>query len=153
MYYIWEISRNKWKKHSVSKIVLTVHYLNKLFKWSQKVCKFSVFILEFQKFFSVNRTFFSHSRSEQCWKQNTNNKKWLTLLYDDHHHWILSHKHNTKSAKIQRKGTQIWLWSTCLNHICLTYLLSNSRGWFFFAFLTRRHVGVVDFFPSPWCFT
>ena len=32
-------------------IVLTFHCLNKLFKWSQKFCKFSAFSLEFQKFF------------------------------------------------------------------------------------------------------
>ena len=32
------------------KIVLTFHYLNKLFKWSQKFCKFSAFSLEFQNF-------------------------------------------------------------------------------------------------------
>ena len=30
-YWIWETSRNKLKKHSVTKIVLTFHSLNKLF--------------------------------------------------------------------------------------------------------------------------
>ena len=30
-------------------------------------CKFSAFSLEFQKFFSITRTIFSHSRSEQFW--------------------------------------------------------------------------------------
>ena len=39
-------------------IVLTFHCLNKLFKWSQKICKFSNFNLEFQKFFSTIRTIF-----------------------------------------------------------------------------------------------
>ena len=32
---------------------------------SQKFCKFSAFSLEFQTFFSITRTIFSHSRSEQ----------------------------------------------------------------------------------------
>ena len=36
-----------------------------------KICKFSAFSLEFQKFFSITRTIFSHSRSEQFWQQNT----------------------------------------------------------------------------------
>ena len=34
-------------------------------------CKFSAFSLKFQKFFSITRTIFSHSRSEQFWYQNT----------------------------------------------------------------------------------
>ena len=34
--------------------------------------KFSAFSLEFQKFFSITRTFFSRCRSEQFWWQNTN---------------------------------------------------------------------------------
>ena len=59
LHYIWETSRNKLlKKHSVSKIVLTFHCSNKLFKWSQNVCKFSTFSLEFQNFFSITRIFF-----------------------------------------------------------------------------------------------
>ena len=37
----------------------------------QNFCKFSAFSLEFQKFFSITRTIFSHSRSEQFWYQNT----------------------------------------------------------------------------------
>ena len=61
----------KLKKHLVSKIVLTCDCLNKLFQWTQKVCKFSAFSFEFQKCFSITRTIFSHSRSEQFWKQNT----------------------------------------------------------------------------------
>ena len=67
MYWIWETSRNKSKKYSVEKIVLTFHRLNKLFWWSQRFCKFSAFSLEFQKFFLITRTIFSHSRSEQFW--------------------------------------------------------------------------------------
>ena len=59
------------KSIMLPKIVLTFHCLNKLFLWSQKFCKFSAFSLEFQKFFSITRTIFSHSRSEQFWKQNT----------------------------------------------------------------------------------
>ena len=39
--------------------------------WSQIFCKFLAFSLEFQKFFSITRTIFSHSRSEQFWQQNT----------------------------------------------------------------------------------
>ena len=34
-------------------------------------CKFLAFSLEFQKFFLITRTIFSHSRSEQFWLQNT----------------------------------------------------------------------------------
>ena len=40
------------------KIVTTFHCLNKLFQRSQKVCKFSAFTIEFQKFFSISITFF-----------------------------------------------------------------------------------------------
>ena len=46
-FYIWETS--KFKRHSVSKIVLTFHCLNKLFQ---------SFSLESQKFFRNNRTIF-----------------------------------------------------------------------------------------------
>ena len=42
----------------VTEIFLIFHCFNKLFKWSQT-------------FFSITRTFFSHSRSEQFWLQNT----------------------------------------------------------------------------------
>ena len=42
-----------------------------------KICKFSAFSLEFQKFFLNTRTIFSHSRSEQFWKQTTNSKNRL----------------------------------------------------------------------------
>ena len=48
-----------WKKQTVSKIGRTFDCLNKLFKWSQFFfCKFSAFRLEFQKFFSITRSFF-----------------------------------------------------------------------------------------------
>ena len=52
IYYIWEISRNKLKKRSVTKNCSTFHCLNTLFFWSQNVYKFSAFSLEFQTFFS-----------------------------------------------------------------------------------------------------
>ena len=68
---IWETSRNKLKRHSVSKIDLTFHFSNELFQWSKKCCRFFTFSLECQKFFSITKTFFSHRRSEQFWKQNT----------------------------------------------------------------------------------
>ena len=42
-----------------------------LFKITLLIQKFSAFSLEFQKFFSITRTMFSHSRSEQFWEQNT----------------------------------------------------------------------------------
>ena len=42
-----------------------------MFLWSQIFFKFSAFSLEFQKFFSITRTIFSQTRSEQFWKQNT----------------------------------------------------------------------------------
>ena len=48
------------------KIVLT--YCEKMFC---KFCKFLAFSLEFQKFFSITRTIFSHSRTENFWQQNT----------------------------------------------------------------------------------
>ena len=66
-----ETSGNKVKYYSVTKTFLTFHCLNKLFLWSQKFRKFSAFSLKFQKFFLIIRTFFSHTRSEQFWKQNT----------------------------------------------------------------------------------
>ena len=36
-------------------------------KMISKILKFSAFNLEFQNFFSITRTIFSHSRSEQFW--------------------------------------------------------------------------------------
>ena len=36
---------------------------------TQKFCKFSAFSLEFQKFFSITRTIFSHSRSEHLFNK------------------------------------------------------------------------------------
>ena len=70
---IWETSRNKLNKSSVSKIVPTIHCLNKLFQWSQSFCKFTAIRLKLQFFFSTTRTIFSHShiRSEIFSKQNT----------------------------------------------------------------------------------
>jgi len=58
-------------KKAVSKNFLNFHCSNKLLWWSQNVCKFLAFSLEFQKFFLITKTIFSHSRSEQFWKQNT----------------------------------------------------------------------------------
>ena len=58
------------KKNMLPEIVLTFHYLNNLFQWSQRVWKFLAFSFKFQKFFSITR-FFSRSRSEQFWYQNT----------------------------------------------------------------------------------
>ena len=55
--------------HIVTRI-LTFYCLNKLFKWSQKFCKFSAFSLEFQKFFLITREFSFHKRSEQFCKKN-----------------------------------------------------------------------------------
>ena len=34
---------------------------------TQKICKFSAFSLEFQKFFLITKNFFSHIKSEQFW--------------------------------------------------------------------------------------
>ena len=47
------------------KNVLTFYCLKKMSQWSQNFCKFSVFGLEFQKFFVNTKTHFSHIRSEQ----------------------------------------------------------------------------------------
>ena len=55
---VWEPSRNKLKSILLPKIVLTFHSLNKLFKWSQRFYQNLAFSLEFQKFFSIIRTFF-----------------------------------------------------------------------------------------------
>ena len=48
-----------------------------LLSWSIFFCKFSAFSLKFKKLFLITRTIFSHSRSEQFWKQNTNSKNRL----------------------------------------------------------------------------
>ena len=66
MFWIAEASKNK-LKHSVVLTFQAVHIncSNDLF------CKFSAFTLEFQKFFSIIKTFFSHSRLKQFPKQNT----------------------------------------------------------------------------------
>ena len=62
IYQIWETSRNK---QSVAKNCsdLSLHV------WidCSGDLKHFAFSLEFQKFFSITRTFFSHSRSEQFW--------------------------------------------------------------------------------------
>ena len=49
-----KVKKTFWYK----KNVLTFHCLNKLFKWSQKFCKFSACSQELQKFFSITRTLF-----------------------------------------------------------------------------------------------
>ena len=46
-------------------------WIPKLFLWSQNFAKFLAFRHEFQKLFSFT-TIFSHSRSGNFWKQNTN---------------------------------------------------------------------------------
>ena len=53
-YPVWKLGlfKNRFK------MVLTFHCPYKLFKWSQNVCKFSAFSLEFQKFSLITRTFF-----------------------------------------------------------------------------------------------
>ena len=48
---------------------------------SQKFWKFLVFSFEFNKFFSITKTIFSHSRSEQFWKQNTKYVHILLFLF------------------------------------------------------------------------
>ena len=55
----------KFKKHSVSKKCTDLSWLKNLSKWSQSLCKFSTFNLQFQKFFWVDGTIFSHNRSDQ----------------------------------------------------------------------------------------
>ena len=76
------------------KIVPTFHCLYKLFQWSQKNCKFSSFSLEFQKFFSITRTIFSHSRSEQFMLQcpvlliTTPDQKWYKLFLFCLFYWL-----------------------------------------------------------------
>ena len=58
------------EQDSVSKNDFTFRCLNKLFQCSRKICKFSAFSLKIH--FSDTRIFFfSHSSSEQFWKQNT----------------------------------------------------------------------------------
>ena len=51
--------RNKLKSILLPKIVLTFLCLNKLFKWSQKCCKFFAFSLKFKKFSWSLEQFFS----------------------------------------------------------------------------------------------
>ena len=45
-------------------------------------CRFSAFCLKSQKLFSITRTIFSHSRSEQFWKQNTISHLRIKILID-----------------------------------------------------------------------
>jgi hypothetical protein len=60
---MWETSRISLKSN------LIFHCVNKLFKWSQKMCKFLALRLEFQKFFSPYRV--SHGKVNKviwlCW--------------------------------------------------------------------------------------
>ena len=67
VYEIWEDSRKKLEKHPVTK---NCSYVS-LFEWIvlviSKCCKFSAFRLKYLKFFSITKTIFSHSRSEQLW--------------------------------------------------------------------------------------
>ena len=68
---MWETSRNKLKKHSVTKNCSDLS----LFKWIVLVISKFLQILIFQPwisiFFSVTKTVFSRSRSEQFRTQNT----------------------------------------------------------------------------------
>ena len=47
------------------------------------------FSLEFQKFFSITRTIFSHSRSEKFWYQNTNQLKGKKLCFHDEVNYLM----------------------------------------------------------------
>ena len=59
---IWETSRNKLKKHSFQKL---------FWPFTVQINCPSDLKIFVSKFFSIKKTFFSHSRSEQFWKQNT----------------------------------------------------------------------------------
>ena len=72
--------QEKLEKHSVTRNCSDLSLFDKLFKWSQKSCKFSAFSLEFQKNFSITRTIFSHSTSEQFWWQNTQSYQKIFLV-------------------------------------------------------------------------
>ena len=67
---MWETSKNKLKKHSVNKNGSDLS----LFEWIVLVVSKTLQILSLQpqsqKFFSVTRTIFFHSRSEQFWYLN-----------------------------------------------------------------------------------
>ena len=65
------------------KNVLTFHCSLSLFYSSQNFCKFLDFSLEFQIFFSITITIFSHSRAEQFWQQNTNVRSSSSTFFRD----------------------------------------------------------------------
>ena len=60
---IWETSKNKWKKHSFSKIVLAFHCSNKL--------QILRIMPQISNFFLNHLSIFSYRKSEQFWQQNT----------------------------------------------------------------------------------
>ena len=94
------------KKHSVSKTVLNdlslftvqIHCSSDL----KLLWKFLAFSLEFQKKFSITRTFFSHSESEQFWKQNTVSHY---LTQKNHSKYFLNFFVNVKSVLKFRLST------------------------------------------------
>ena len=105
-------------------------------------CKFSVFSLKSQMFFSITRTFFSESRSEQFWKQNTNLFKgwkiifcflWQSLV---RHTWYLL---TLQKLEISRNCSKYGL--KIANHKTLSLIIDLmtdirlSKSWFWMSWI------------------
>ena len=98
--------------------------------WSQNFCKLSAFSLEFQKFFSITRTIFSHSRSEQFWKQNTNSRlhccqaAWLSQVIEG---WFLifnAYIQGVSTRSSLNSKSDVLQWSCDLDSELLIKILS-----------------------------
>ena len=86
-------------------IVLNFYCLNKLFKWSQKICKFKAEGRESQKFFSITRTIFF------TLGQNNFGNKIPVCIYI----WVLSVWKKADVLGLIRNHTLLWLDSNLCN--------------------------------------
>ena len=109
--------------------------LEQLFLVITQFCKFSAFCIKVQKFFWINRTILSNSRTEQFWKQNTISlKTWKKCLLGR-----------------GKKMACCWLWRPNGNQKPLLQTAQRNLSWGFFSCLliaidTFNHAFMTVFF-------
>ena len=138
-------------------IVRTFHCLNRLFKWSQKCCKFLAFSFEFQKFFSITRTFFfsqwvrtifvqksKHSPSVQCSKK----KRAHLSRHLGKSRWHLTDSFNSKTnSNCSHTSNSFFLQLAglfCFVMICFVLQTGNGSKNEWFLTLTYVHLCICE---------
>ena len=103
--------------------------------FTQKFCKFSAFNLEFENFFSITRTFFSHSRSKQFWIHNM-------------HHFQIPMCPIFISLQFWLKGKKELLYIPCVRHYNPRFL--NFLTTFWSPKMFFQGIFFLKFWPSVW---